>query len=155
MASPITLPSIVILVSHRLASSCRQTCLRPGQVSLPADRLRRASFATRPQIFWLSDGVEDGSSRNFTAALSAIGSLKIFGPQIPALGLLPPVRDGTGFSVTVLRPNRGAQRHAVVSAIGRNGESLADADITLKTAETRGQGHIALPLEIRNQTVRL
>src|SRR5262249_53538977 len=81
--------------------------------------------------------------------------LRIFGPQIPTLGLLPPVRDGTGFAVTVLRPNHGAQRHALVSAIGRNGESLADADVTLNTGELRGQGHIALPLEIRNQTARL
>ena len=127
----------------------------PGDRMAAAARLQHAAFAARPQIFWLSDGIEDGAAKGFAAALGAIGPLRVFGPQIPALGLLPPVRDGTGFTVTVIRPNRGAQRNTVVSAIGRNGESLADADVNLKTATARAQGHIALPLEIRNQMVRL
>jgi len=126
-----------------------------GDRMAAAARLRRASFAARPQIFWLSDGVEDGSGTGFASALGAIGSLRIFGPQIPALGLLPPVRDGTGFAVTVLRPDVRGQRGALVSAIGRNGESLSDAQVTLKGGAMRGQAHIALPLEIRNQTARL
>jgi len=127
----------------------------PGDRMAAAARLRRASFVARPQIFWLSDGVEDGSGRGFASALAAIGPLKIFGPQIPALGLLPPVRDGTGFTVTVLRPDGRGQRNALVSAIGRNGESLANAQVTLKGGAMRGDAHIALPLEIRNQTARL
>jgi hypothetical protein len=127
----------------------------PGDRMAAAARLAHASFAARPQIFWLSDGVEDGSGRGFASALEAIGPLRIFGPQIAGLGLLPPLRDGTGFTVTVLRPNRGGQRNALVSAIGRNGESLADAQVTLKGGAMRGEGHIALPLEIRNQTARL
>lgn len=127
----------------------------PGDRMAAVTRLQKANFAAKPQIFWLSDGVEDGSAKGFAAALGAIGSVHIFGPQIPALGLFPPVRDGTGFTVTVVRPNRGGQRNALVSAIGRNGESLADAELNLKSGATRAQGHIALPLEIRNQIVRL
>jgi hypothetical protein len=127
----------------------------PGDRMAAAARLQRASFAARPQIFWLSDGIEDGSAKGFASALGAIGSLRVFGPQIPGMGLLPPLRDGTGFTVTVVRPNRGAQRNALVSAIGRNGESLADAEVNLKSGTTNAQGHIALPLEIRNQIVRL
>jgi len=127
----------------------------PGDRMAAAAKLRRASFAARPQIFWLSDGIEDGSASGFASALAAVGSLKIFGPQIPALGLLPPVRDGTGFTVTVLRPDARGQRGAMVSAIGRNGESLSDTQVTIKGGAMRGEAHIALPLEIRNQTARL
>ena len=127
----------------------------PGDRMAAVARLRRASFTAKPQIFWLSDGVEDGSGQGFATALAGIGSLRIFGPQIPALGLLPPVRDGTGFSVTAIRPNIAGARNAVVAAIGRNGEVLSDAPLNFKVGATRAEAHIALPLEIRNQTARL
>jgi Domain of unknown function (DUF4159)/Aerotolerance regulator N-terminal len=127
----------------------------------PADRmaaaasLARAQFAARPQIFWLSDGIEDGSGQAFRAALAKLGSLKVFAPQNAALGLLPPVRDGTGFQVTAIRPGASGARAAIVAAIGRNGETLSDAPLDFKATDTRGNAHLALPLEIRNQTARL
>ena len=130
-------------------------------MSWPADRmavansLARAHFSSRPQIFWLSDGIEDGSGRPMRDALARIGALKIFAPQDTTMGLLPPVRDGTGFRVTAIRPGAGPAREAIVAAIGRNGETLSDAPIPFKTGQPRGEGHLALPLEIRNQTVRL
>ncbi len=127
----------------------------PGDRMAVANALARAHFAARPQIFWLSDGIEDGSGRPMRDALAKIGPLKIFGPQATALGLLPPVRDGTGFQVTAIRPGIGAARETIVAAIGRNGETLSDAPLAFKTGQSRGQAHLALPLEIRNQTARL
>ncbi|HWY62186.1 MAG TPA: DUF4159 domain-containing protein [Rhizomicrobium sp.] len=120
-----------------------------------AASLARAQFARRPQIFWLSDGIEDGSGRPFRDALAKLGTLQIFAPQNAALGLLPPVRDGTGFQVTAIRPGAGGVRQSIVAAIGRNGETLSDAPLDFKAIDTRGQAHLALPLEIRNQTARL
>jgi hypothetical protein len=127
----------------------------PGDRMAAANTLARTHFAARPQIFWLSDGIEDGSGRALRDALAKIGSLKIFGPQSAALGLLPPVRDGTGFQVTAIRPGIGTARETIVAAIGRNGETLSDAPLTFKTGQSRGQAHLTLPLEIRNQTARL
>ena len=127
----------------------------PGDRMAAASNLARAHFAARPQIFWLSDGIEDGSGRPFRDALARLGSLKIFAPQAPALGLLPPVRDGTGFQVTAIRPGAAGGREAIVVAIGRNDETLSDAPVLFKPNDTRGQAHLALPLEIRNQTARL
>ena len=127
----------------------------PGDRMAAAASLARANFPSRPQIFWLSDGIEDGSARAFRDALAKIGSLKIFGPQSAALGLLPPVRDGTGFNVSAVRPGPAGARQVTVAAIGRNGETLSDAPLTFKPGATRGAGHLALPLEIRNQTARL
>ena len=127
----------------------------PGNRMAVAASLARTSFAARPQIFWLSDGIEDGAGRPFEAALAKIGNLKIFGPQATALGLLPPVRDGTGFQVTAVATGAKGAREALVAAIGRNGETLADTPLSFKPGGTRGTGHLALPLEIRNQIVRL
>ncbi len=126
-----------------------------GNRKAAATALARASFAARPQIFWLSDGIEDGSGRAFHDALAKLGDLRIFGPQTTAMGLLPPVRDGTGFQVSAIATGAKGAREAIVAAIGRNGETLSDAPIIFKPGATRGTGHLALPLEIRNQTVRL
>jgi hypothetical protein len=126
-----------------------------GDRMATVNNLARTRFASRPQIFWLSDGIEDGSGRAMRDALARMGSLKIFGPQETALGLLPPVRDGTGFRVTAIRPGIGAAHETIVAAIGRNGETLSDGPVQFKTGQSRGEGHLALPLEIRNQTARL
>ena len=127
----------------------------PGDRMAVARNLARAAFPARPQIFWLSDGIEDGNGRAFRDALAKIGNLKIFGPQSAALGLLPPVRDGTGFSVNAVRPGAAGARAVTVAAIGRNGETLSDAPVNFKIGGTHGAGHLALPLEIRNQVARL
>ena len=127
----------------------------PGARMAAAAGLARARFGVPPQIFWLSDGMDDGSALKFQAALARIGSVRIFAPQIGALGLLPPVRDGTGFQLTAIRAAGSGAQEAIAAAIGRNGETLGDAPVTFKPGETRGHGHVALPLEIRNQTARL
>ncbi len=127
----------------------------PGDRMAAAASLARTHFSAPPQIFWLSDGIDDGSGAKFQAALARIGSVRIFAPQISALGLLPPVRDGTGFQLTAVRAAVGGAREAIAAAIGRNGETLGDAALIFKPGETRGQGHVAMPLEIRNQTARL
>jgi hypothetical protein len=127
----------------------------PGDRMAAAANLARTHFSAAPQIFWLSDGMDDGSGETFQAALARIGSVRIFAPQISALGLLPPVRDGTGFQLTVIRAAGGGGREAIAAAIGRNGETLGDAPLVFKLGEARGQGHVAMPLEIRNQTARL
>jgi hypothetical protein len=127
----------------------------PGDRMAAAARLARVSFAARPQIFWLSDGIEDGSAKSFRDALAKLGSVTIFGPQTAALGLSPPVRDGTGFQLSAIRPGYAGALEVIVAAIGRNGETLSDAPLTFKPGDSRGHGHIALPLEIRNQITRL
>ncbi len=127
----------------------------PGDRMAAAAMVTRAHFSTRPQIFWLSDGVEDGSGKKLAEALGKAGALKIFTPQTLAAGLLPPVRDGTGFAVTAVRAENGGPREAMVAAIGRNGEVLSDAQLAFRSGQNQAKAHIALPLEVRNQTARL
>jgi hypothetical protein len=127
----------------------------PGDRSAAAAAVTRAHFSSPPQIFWLSDGIEDGSGKKLAETLARTGGLKIFTPQTTAMGLLPPVRDGTGFQMTAVRPDIGPAREAMVAAIGRNGEILSDAPLQFKSGANHGAAHIALPLEVRNQTARL
>ena len=127
----------------------------PGDRMATAASLARMKFASPPQIFWLSDGIDDGVGAKFRDALSRIGSVRIFAPQTSALGLLPPVRDSTGFGIISVRAVGGGARKVTVAAIGGRGETLSDAPLNFKAGQTRGTGHVALPLEVRNQTARL
>ncbi|MGZ5929245.1 MAG: DUF4159 domain-containing protein, partial [Rhizomicrobium sp.] len=112
-------------------------------------------LAERPQISWLSDGIEDGQGQALRRALTALGPLRIFTPDRPALGLLPPRHDGTGFAVTAIRADARGSARIQVAAIGPRGETLSDTALDFRAGDNRGQAHITLPLEVRNQTARL
>src|SRR5581483_10572778 len=68
-----------------------------------AAAVRKAKFAQRPQILWLSDGVEDGTAGATAAALAAVGALTIYADnQAKApLALLPVNNTANGFDVSV------------------------------------------------------
>jgi hypothetical protein len=127
----------------------------PGDRKAVATEITRAHLAGRPQISWLSDGIEDGQGQALRRALAAEGALRIFAPERPALGMLPPHHDGTGFVATAIRADARGPARIQVIAIGPRGETLSDAPLDFKAGENRGQTHITLPLEVRNQTARL
>jgi hypothetical protein len=127
----------------------------PGDRAAVAAQIARAHLTGQPQISWLSDGLEDGQGATLRRALARAGSLRIFAPDRPALGLLPPRHDGSGFAVTAIRAKEEGRLRVQVAALGPKGETLGDAPLEFKAGETRGQAHITLPLEVRNQTARL
>ena len=55
----------------------------PGDRMAAAATLARAHFAAAPQIFWLSDGIEDGQGRAFRAALEKSGRRHCSRPMRP------------------------------------------------------------------------
>jgi hypothetical protein len=69
--------------------------------------------------------------------------------------LLPVARDGNGFTVTALRPAPAAAEDVEAAAIGARGETLSVTRLHFKAGESRARGHIALPLDVRNETARL
>ena len=127
----------------------------PGDRMTAAAEITRAHLPGRPQISWLSDGIEDGNGLALRRALAALGPLRIYTPDRPIMGLLPPRHDGTGFSVTAIRAQPRNPSRIQVAAIGAKGETLSDAPLDFRAGDYRGQAHIALPLEVRNQTARL
>ncbi len=127
----------------------------PGDRQVAAAEIARAHLAGRPEIFWLSDGIEDGQGRALNRALANLGSLRLFAPDQPTHGLLPPRRNATGFAVTAVRVNSANPATLQVTAIGAKGETLSDATLAFKPGQDRGAAQITVPLEVRNQTARL
>jgi hypothetical protein len=127
----------------------------PGDRMTAAAEIARAHLVGRPQISWLSDGLDDGQGQSFRRALAALGPLRVFTPDSPALGLLPPRHDGTGFSVTAIRAGARNAARIQVAVMGPRGETLGAAPLDFHGGDNRGQAHITLPLEVRNQAARL
>ena len=75
----------------------------PGDRQAAARALGRFNFAAAPALYWLSDGIEDASSKALRDALHRYGGVSIFTPAHLPLGLLPVTRDASGFSLTAIR----------------------------------------------------
>ena len=127
---------------------------RPGDRAATAAALARWKLKA-PSIVWLSDGIEDGGARKFLAALKATGPVTLLTPPRGAMGLLPPGRDATGFTVAAIRPAIARAAEVEVAALGAGGETLAAATLHFKSGSGRSEGHLTLPLEVRNRVQRL
>jgi hypothetical protein len=127
----------------------------PGDRAAAVAALAQMKFAAPPSIVWLSDGIEDGGARKFLAALKAKGEVALLTPARGVLGLLPPSRDGSGFSIAAIRPASATSSEAEVAALGANGETLAAATLRFSPGSGRAEGHLSLPLEVRNRAQRV
>ncbi len=126
----------------------------------PGDRTATLAALARwklnaPSLVWLSDGIEDGNADKFLAALKKLGPVTLLTPQRGSQGLLPPGRDGSGFTVAAIRPAENRAADVEVAALGGNGETLAAATLHFRYGEGRAEGHLTLPLEVRNRAQRL
>ena len=117
--------------------------------------LAKARFPDKPEILWLSDGVEDGKARATYTALSNIGNVNDFVQKPGPLALLPPENAANGFALTVLRAGTEGAREGSVQAQGSRGEILGSAHFRFDDGKDRANTKIALPIEVRNETVRL
>ncbi|HVV27708.1 MAG TPA: DUF4159 domain-containing protein [Rhizomicrobium sp.] len=126
----------------------------PGDRAAAAAALGRLQFASPPALYWLGDGLE-GGSRALRDALARYGTPTIFTPARLAMGLAPVTRDASGFALAAVRAETGASQDIEAAAIGARGETLAVTKMHFRRGQTRAQGHIALPLEVRNATARL
>jgi hypothetical protein len=120
-----------------------------------AAALAKAKFSAKPQILWLSDGIEDGHARDTQQMLSRIGDLRMFGDVGSPLALLPPRNIANGFSATVLRSSNDGVRNGTVEAEGIHGEVLATAPFHFEDGKNTATAKIILPLQVRNEIARL
>jgi hypothetical protein len=127
----------------------------PGDRADAAAALGRLKFAAQPALYWLSDGLEDDKSPVLRKAFARYGGATVFTPQHPALGLLPVLRDASGFALTVIRAEAREPLEIEAGAIGARGETLAATRVRFRRGELTARGHIALPMEVRNATTRL
>lgn len=117
--------------------------------------LAKMKFAQRPEILWLSDGIDQGDAAQIAAALSKTGNLKIYADTLSngPLALKPESNQSDGFKLTIVSNGNG--RSGEVEALGAHGERLGNAPFRFRAGETETTAKITLPLEVRNETARL
>jgi hypothetical protein len=124
------------------------------------DRLRavaalsKTKFSARPQILWLSDGLDDGHAHAVADALARVGDLRIFTTATSALALLPPQSVANGDTLIVARAGSAGQRQGAVEAQGNHGEILTTARFRFEDGRATAQAKIVLPLQVRNEMAR-
>jgi hypothetical protein len=142
--------------AERTANALEPVAWLPNRTRA-AEALAKTHFANRPNIVWLSDGLDYGDARTTTQTLSKIGRLSTLsdGSGRGPLALKPPRNDANGFLVTIIRAETGFPRAGTVDASGSHGETLAGAPFVFRAEARETTAKLSLPLEVRNETRRL
>ncbi len=119
--------------------------------------LRKTRFASRPQILWLSDGLDHGDAQATADALAKIGTLTIYTDEAGKgpLALEDQESEADGYKVTVLRGETGGERGGHLDALGARGERLAGGDFRFANGKSETEAKIGVPPEVRNQIRRI
>jgi Domain of unknown function (DUF4159)/Aerotolerance regulator N-terminal len=120
-------------------------------------QLQQMKFNGTPQIMWFSDGLDHGNARVFADGLAKLGTLGVFQDEADKmpLAMRPPDNANTGFGVTLTRLPADVQRDGRVAALDARGQVLETAPYHFGLRATEAKTNIALPLELRNDTVRI
>jgi hypothetical protein len=110
-------------------------------------------------VVWLTDGLDhDGKASDFASALARIGrgsfAVVETGAGRDPLGLAASLGQGGRLEGLVQRTGGGA-RDGVVHAFSERAQRLGEATFRLAPGETRATATFDLPLELRNQVVRI
>jgi len=117
------------------------------QLQLPA-----ASYAV-----WLSDGLQDDGTERLTSRLQRFDGMEVVLPDAanaPIL-LLPPAAEGRDLKVKALRAVADGPRKAAVQASDEHGRVVARIELTFGATDTKGEGLLPAPAELRNRMARL
>jgi hypothetical protein len=106
----------------------------------------------------VSDGIEHGAegAGPMQAALAGAGTLTVALAEARPVRLLPPpVAEADRLLLRVQQAPLPMPTEAVVLARTGDGRALARASVPIPADATQGEGVLELPLELRNQVVRL
>jgi hypothetical protein len=117
--------------------------------------LTKTKFAARPEILWLSDGIDDGHARATAETLSRLGHLRIFADRQGPLAVTSVVNTADGFEAQLLRPGTDGVRQGAVTAFGDQGQILGSAGFRFDDGSNKTDARLALPLEMRNAAARI
>jgi hypothetical protein len=120
-------------------------------------QLQQMKFNGTPQIMWLSDGLDHGNARAFADGLAKLGTLGVFQDEADKMpiAMRPPDNANTGFGITLTRLPVDNQREGRVAALDGRGQVLETAPFHFGVRAGETKTIIALPLELRNDTVRI
>jgi Domain of unknown function (DUF4159)/Aerotolerance regulator N-terminal len=122
-----------------------------------AQAVADAHFASRPEIVWLSDGLDHADAEKVAQILSGVGDLKIYADAagMAPLALVGERNTATGFEVDIVRSGDEGARKGNVAALGAHGESLASAPFHFAPGQSETIARLTLPLEVRNEARRI
>lgn len=121
------------------------------------DRLERLPLSGPANIFWFSNGLDDGLVRQLANRLAALGTLRVFmeGAERPALVMRAPDSDAAGLVVQASRSHPGASEPLLILGRGADGRVLARQPLVFESGEADGTARLDVPQEVRNRLSRL
>lgn len=129
----------------------------------PADRtaalaaLNAADLPQNSNVYWLSDGLDDGLVGDIAARLGHAGNVEILRDPDDGLArlMLPPESEGIALTAHVRRATKNGQDFAAVLATGNDGGLIARTPVTFEPGQQDATARIDLPAEMRNRIARL
>ncbi|MEQ1863262.1 MAG: DUF4159 domain-containing protein, partial [Micropepsaceae bacterium] len=119
--------------------------------------LKKLNLTDRPDIIWLTDGLEDGNASDFARALAGIGALRVMTDDAlnAALALTPPTGEGSALVFHVVRGKPDGEVSGTIRASGAQGRFLAAQDFKLESGKTSVEVKFDLATELRNDLERV
>ncbi|MGE4220385.1 MAG: DUF4159 domain-containing protein [Alphaproteobacteria bacterium] len=129
----------------------------------PVDRkgalaaLDAAALPGSATVLWLSDGLDDPDARGFAERLQRLGALRILARPLEALPrlLLPPEGRNATLELPLRRVPSPFEERVVLTAGAADGRPLANAAATFEPGQGAAAAAFDVPLEIRNQILRV
>ncbi len=155
------------------APAVRKGTLRPDEARTilralrprpwPTDRAAAVTDIDRLQLpssayaVWLSDGLQDDGTDRLIERLKRFDGLQVVLPDAAntPLLLLPPSAEGRDLKVHALRPVANGPRKTAIQASDEHGRVVARIELDFGAAETKGDGVLPAPPELRNRMARL
>ena len=118
---------------------------------------RNLSLEGSAQVIWLSDGLAHPADEELATTLQRLGSLTVLSHAPGGLAklLLPPARGSAELSAEVRRAESELPEIVAVDAFAEDGRFLGRAEARFEPGATQAQARFNLPLELRNEAVRL
>ena len=129
----------------------------------PADRLAAAQALASLEgreiglIVWLSNGLQDAGVAPLSEGLRRLARLHVLADPASFLPpvLLPPEAGAVTFEATAQRAAAGTEQVARLRAFAADGRLLAGEDLRFETDKEIAKATIDLPVELRNEIVRI
>lgn len=129
----------------------------------PVDRPAAAESLTALEgreiglIVWLSDGLQDEGVAPLSEGLRRKARLHVLADPpsfLPPL-LLPPAPGAATFQATARRADTSSEQKGRIRAFAEDGRVLAGQDLTFAAGKETANASIDLPVELRNEIVRI
>ena len=158
----ITVSGLMDAVAARRAVAALRPHAWPVDRAAAARAIADLDLEGSANVFWLSDGLADGTAGAeaavaFAARLQRFGGLQMFSDPPERLPqTLAPLRDDpSGLSVTARRVAGATAQTATIRAAAADGRTLTQVEAAFDAGESEAAVHLDLPTEMRNRITRL